>query len=54
MLISGDYIRENAAKHEETCPKAMKDSFYYGFREGAKWMQKELLNLFKEKSDLNN
>lgn len=35
--ISGEDIRQEAARREETCPKGMKDSFYYGFREGAKW-----------------
>ena len=34
-LISGEEIRQEAARREETCPKGMKDSYYYGFREGA-------------------
>lgn len=37
MRISGEEIRQEAARREQTCPKGMKDSFYYGFREGAKW-----------------
>ena len=37
MRVSGEDIRQEALKREQTCPKAMKDSFYYGFREGAKW-----------------
>lgn len=40
MRISGETIREAAREHEEHCPKGMKDSFYYGFREGAKWILK--------------
>lgn len=47
MIISGEEIRKAAAKHEENCPSAMKGSFYYGFREGAKWMQKELLSILE-------
>lgn len=39
-LISGEEIRQEAARREETCPKGMKDSYYYGFREGAKWALK--------------
>ena len=39
VKISGEEIRQAAQEHEETCSKGMKDSFYYGFREGAKWMQ---------------
>ena len=38
MRISGEEIRQEAARREQTCPKGMKDSFYYGFREGAKWI----------------
>lgn len=37
MIVSGETIREEAARREKTCPKGMKDSYYYGFREGAKW-----------------
>lgn len=37
MKISGEDIRQEAARREETAPKGMKGSFYYGFREGAKW-----------------
>ena len=37
MRISGEEIRQEAARREETCPQEMKGSFYYGFREGAKW-----------------
>ena len=40
MLISGEDIRQEAERREQTCPKEMKDSFYYGFREGAKWALK--------------
>lgn len=39
-LISGEEIRQEAARREETCPNGMKDSYYYGFREGAKWALK--------------
>ena len=39
-LISGEEIRQEAARREETCPKGMKGSYYYGFREGAKWALK--------------
>lgn len=37
MIITGEDIRQEAERREKTCPKGMKDSFYYGFREGAKW-----------------
>lgn len=38
MILSGEEIRQEAETRERTCPKGMKDSFYYGFREGAKWV----------------
>lgn len=37
MHISGEEIRQEAEKREQTCPEGMKGSYYYGFREGAKW-----------------
>lgn len=47
MVISGETIRQEAARHEDNCPDGMKNSFYYGFREGAKWMQHKVLNLLR-------
>lgn len=41
MHISGEEIRQEAEKREQTCSSGMKGSFYYGFREGAKWGIKE-------------
>lgn len=38
MILSGEEIRQEAETRERTCPKGMKGSFYYGFREGAKWV----------------
>lgn len=40
--VSGEEIRQEAARREQTCPEGMKNSYYYGFREGAKWMQHRL------------
>ena len=40
MIISGEDIRQEAERREQTCPEGMKNSFYYGFREGAKWVLK--------------
>lgn len=40
MRLSGEDIRQEAERREQTCPKGMKDSFYYGFREGVKWILK--------------
>lgn len=37
MLVTGEEIRREAERRENTCPQGMKDSYYYGFREGAKW-----------------
>ena len=48
MLISGEDIRQEAERREQTCPKGMKDSFYYGFREGAKWALKMIEQNKKE------
>lgn len=39
MILSGEDIRQEAERREQTCPKGMKNSYYYGFREGAKWAQ---------------
>lgn len=50
MIVSGEEIRQKAAEKEQTCPNGMKDSFYYGFREGAKWMQHEILSRTTEKT----
>lgn len=38
MLVSGETIRQTALEREQNCKPGM-NSFYYGFREGAKWMQ---------------
>lgn len=50
-IISGEQIRQEALKREESCPKDMKNSYYYGFREGAKWMQK-LYNNIEQTNEL--
>lgn len=47
-MISGEEIREEALKREKSVPKAMQGSFYYGFREGAKWMQHKYSNKISE------
>ena len=44
MIISGEDIRQEAERREQTCPKGMKDSFYYGFREGAKQIAYYIIN----------
>lgn len=54
MIISGSEIREAAEEHEKTCPKMMKDSFYYGFREGAKWAQHTIYEAFKAIDNLTD
>lgn len=50
MILSGEEIRQMAEKREQTCSHGMKDSYYYGFREGAKWAQKEILSKMTEKT----
>lgn len=51
MIVSGEEIRQMAEKREQTCSSGMKNSYYYGFREGAKWMQHELLSRMTEKTE---
>lgn len=51
MIVSGEEIRQQAEYREQNCPKGMKDSYYYGFREGAKWMQHEILSRMTEKTE---
>lgn len=39
-MLTGEEIRQEAARREATCSEGMRGSFYHGFREGAKWASK--------------